>query len=136
MQRAISAQQVYGDAKVMVIPVPEAEISLACYNNLYKKPFRLPKHYVRNQGKLFVWRPTNLLFWLLGMICLNNNFAAQALNSILEQEKPDYDMDSEDEKWVKDAKKRVGVDVTPDQFEEMIDRLEKSCGKQVRLYSI
>ena len=59
--------------------------------------------------------------------------AAQALNSILEQEKPDYDMDSEDEKWVKEAKLRVGVDINPDQFEEMIDRLEKSCGKQVQL---
>jgi len=50
LQRAISAQQVYGDTKVMVIPVPEAEISLECYNNLYKKTFRLPKHYVHNQG--------------------------------------------------------------------------------------
>ena len=62
--------------------------------------------------------------------------SAQALNSILEQEKPDYDLDSEDEKWVKDSKKRVGIDITPDQFEEMIDRLEKSCGKQVRKSSI
>ena len=34
----------------MVIPVPEAEVSLAVYNSLYKKSFRLPKHYVHNQG--------------------------------------------------------------------------------------
>ena len=58
---------------------------------------------------------------------------AQALNSILEQEKPDYDMDGEDEKWVRESKKRVGVEISPDQFEEMIDRLEKSCGKQVSI---
>ena len=67
------------------------------------------------------------------MIAVNLTFllVAQALNSILEQEKPDYDLDSEDEKWVRESKKRIGVEITPDQFEEMIDRLEKSCGKQV-----
>ncbi|XP_076824036.1 uncharacterized protein LOC143470058 [Clavelina lepadiformis] len=105
LQRAISAQQVYGDAKVMVIPVPEADMSMACYNNLYKKTFRMPKHYVLNQ--------------------------AQALNSILEQEKPDYDMDSEDESWINDSDKRSGLDISHNQFEEMIDRLEKSCGNQI-----
>ncbi|XP_078494525.1 enhancer of polycomb homolog 1 isoform X1 [Ciona intestinalis] len=105
LQRAISAQQVYGDAKVMVIPVPEAEISLECYNNLYKKSFKLPKHYVHNQ--------------------------AQALNSILDQERPDYDMDSDDETWLRATNKKAGLDITALQFEEMIDRLEKSCGTQM-----
>nr|CAB3242834.1 enhancer of polycomb homolog 1-like [Phallusia mammillata] len=105
LQRAISAQQVYGDKKVMVIPVPEAEISLECYNNLYRKTFRLPKHYIHNQ--------------------------AQALNSILEQDQPDYDLDSDDEKWLKDSKKRTGLEIAPLQFEEMFDRLEKSSGNQL-----
>nr|XP_039266934.1 enhancer of polycomb homolog 1-like isoform X1 [Styela clava] len=105
LQRAISAQQVYGDKKVMVIPVPEAELGVEYYNNIYKKQFRVPKQYIHNQ--------------------------AQALNSIMEQEKPDYDMDSEDERWVKDTNKRTGLDISEIQFEEMIDRLEKSCGNQV-----
>jgi len=73
-------------------------------------------------SRLRVNTPLTLCFILL---------LAQALNSILEQEKPDYDLDGEDEKWVRESKKRVGVEITPDQFEEMIDRLEKSCGKQV-----
>lgn len=50
LQRAISAQQVYGDKKVMVIPVPEAEVGVDYYNSIYKKQFRLPKQYIHNQG--------------------------------------------------------------------------------------
>lgn len=104
LQRAISAQQVYGDKKVMVIPVPEAEVGVEYYNNVYKKSFRLPKQYIHNQ--------------------------AQALNSIMEQERPDYDMDSDDERWVRETNKRTGLEISEIQFEEMIDRLEKSCGNQ------
>jgi len=103
LQRAISAQQVYGDAKVMVIPVPEAEISLDMYNNMYKKTFRLPKHYIHNQ--------------------------AQAL--IMEQERPDYDLDSEDEKWLRETNEKASLEFSCLQFEEMLDRLEKSCGNQL-----
>lgn len=40
-------------------------------------------------------------------------------------------MDSEDERWVRDINKRTGLDIKEIQFEEMIDRLEKSCGNQV-----
>jgi len=54
----------------------------------------------------------------------------------MEQEQPDYDMDSEDERWMKDSKKRAGLEVTHLQFEEMIDRLEKSCGNQVKMLQI
>lgn len=48
----------------------------------------------------------------------------------MEQDIPDYDMDSEDEKWltVQQSKK---IDLTPLQFEEMMDRLEKSSGQKV-----
>ncbi|KAF2984063.1 hypothetical protein EK904_008103, partial [Melospiza melodia maxima] len=75
LQRAISAQQVYGEKRDnMVIPVPEAE-----------------------------------------------TFS-------LDAEQPDYDMDSEDEIFVNKLKKRM--DVSPLQFEEMIDRLEKGSGQQ------
>lgn len=42
----------------------------------------------------------------------------------MEQDIPDYDMDSEDEKWV--AVQSRKMDLSPLQFEEMMDRLEKS----------
>lgn len=47
----------------------------------------------------------------------------------MEQDIPDYDMDSEDEKWV--ALQSSKVELTPLQFEEMMDRLEKSSGQTV-----
>ncbi|XP_010710782.1 enhancer of polycomb homolog 1 isoform X5 [Meleagris gallopavo] len=46
----------------------------------------------------------------------------------LDAEQPDYDMDSEDEVFVNKLKKRM--DISPLQFEEMIDRLEKGSGQQ------
>ena len=47
----------------------------------------------------------------------------------MDQEIPDYDMDSEDETWLtKQAKK---MDVTPRKFENMMDRLEKGSGQMV-----
>ena len=51
LQRAISAQQVYGDKHAMVIPVPEAVISKEAYNNIYKENHRMPNKYVTNNGK-------------------------------------------------------------------------------------
>lgn len=47
----------------------------------------------------------------------------------MEQDIPDYDMDSEDEKWVGLQSRKM--DLTPLQFEEMMDRLEKSSGQTV-----
>lgn len=47
----------------------------------------------------------------------------------MEQDIPDYDMDSEDEKWV--ALQSNKMELTPLQFEEMMDRLEKSSGQTV-----
>ena len=47
----------------------------------------------------------------------------------MDQEIPDYDMDSEDEQWLtKQAKK---MEVTPLKFENMMDRLEKGSGQTV-----
>jgi len=45
----------------------------------------------------------------------------------MEQDIPDYDMDSEDEKWV--AAQSRKMDLTPLLFEEMMDRLEKNSGQ-------
>ncbi|XP_066260751.1 enhancer of polycomb homolog 1 [Euwallacea similis] len=47
----------------------------------------------------------------------------------MEQEVPDYDMDSDDERWLQAQKPRL--DITPVKFEEMMDRLEKSSGQTV-----
>lgn len=47
----------------------------------------------------------------------------------LEQDVPDYDMDSADETWINSNEKRF--DLTPLKFEEMMDRLEKSSGQTV-----
>lgn len=46
----------------------------------------------------------------------------------LDAEQPDYDMDSEDEVFVNKLKKKL--EISPLQFEEMIDRLEKGSGQQ------
>lgn len=47
----------------------------------------------------------------------------------LEQDVPEYDMDSEDELWINQQRKRL--DLTPLKFEQMMDRLEKSSGQTV-----
>ncbi|XP_035173183.1 enhancer of polycomb homolog 1 isoform X4 [Oxyura jamaicensis] len=99
LQRAISAQQVYGEKRDnMVIPVPEAESNIAYYESIYPGEFKMPKQLIHIQ-------PFSL-----------------------DAEWPDYDLDSEDEIFVNKLKKRM--DISPLQFEEMIDRLEKGSGQQ------
>lgn len=49
----------------------------------------------------------------------------------MEQDIPDYDMDSADEMWVNQQMKRL--DLTPLKFEHMMDRLEKSSEQTVVL---
>ncbi|KAJ8925543.1 hypothetical protein NQ315_009383 [Exocentrus adspersus] len=47
----------------------------------------------------------------------------------MEQDIPDYDMDSEDERWLQSQTQKL--DLSPVKFEEMMDRLEKSSGQTV-----
>ncbi|KAG8227558.1 hypothetical protein J437_LFUL000658 [Ladona fulva] len=47
----------------------------------------------------------------------------------MEQDIPDYDMDSEDERWVNAQSRKM--DITPLKFEEMMDTLEKASGQTV-----
>ncbi|XP_064188437.1 enhancer of polycomb homolog 1-like isoform X2 [Anguilla rostrata] len=47
----------------------------------------------------------------------------------LDAEQPDYDLDTEDEAFVNKLKKKL--EITPLQFEEMMDRLEKGSGQQL-----
>ncbi|XP_051968639.1 enhancer of polycomb homolog 1-like isoform X2 [Xyrauchen texanus] len=80
LQRAISAQQVYGEKKDnMVIPVPEAESNIAYYDSLYPGDFKMPKQLIHIQS-----------------------FS-------LDTEQPDYDLDSEDEVFVNKLKKKLEV---------------------------
>jgi enhancer of polycomb-like protein len=50
----------------------------------------------------------------------------------MEQEIPDYDMDSEDESWVEHQSKKMEISAL--KFEEMMDRLEKGSGQQVNIF--
>ena len=52
----------------------------------------------------------------------------------MEQDIPDYDMDSGDEMWLTEEAK-LFTDVTPLKFEIMMDRLEKGSGQRVYLDS-
>ncbi|XP_066520703.1 enhancer of polycomb homolog 1 isoform X2 [Hoplias malabaricus] len=80
LQRAISAQQVYGEKRDnMVIPVPEAESNISYYDSLYAGDFRMPKQLIHIQ-------PFSL-----------------------DTEQPDYDLDSEDEAFVNRLRKKIEV---------------------------
>ena len=47
----------------------------------------------------------------------------------MDQEIPDYDLDSEDENWVNKQSKKLEMDAL--KFETMMDRLEKGSGQTV-----
>nr|XP_012639014.1 enhancer of polycomb homolog 1 isoform X4 [Microcebus murinus] len=80
LQRAISAQQVYGEKRDnMVIPVPEAESNIAYYESIYPGEFKMPKQLIHIQ-------PFSL-----------------------DAEQPDYDLDSEDEVFVNKLKKKMEI---------------------------
>lgn len=49
----------------------------------------------------------------------------------IEQDIPEYDMDSEDEIWLTRQVKHLKMDVTPMTFENIMDRLEKASGQTV-----
>ncbi|KAG7524475.1 hypothetical protein JOB18_012476 [Solea senegalensis] len=80
LQRAISAQQVYGEKRDnMVIPVPEAECNITRYEALYPGEFKMPKQLIHIQ-------PFSL-----------------------DTEQPDYDLDSEDDTFVNKLRKKMEI---------------------------
>ncbi|XP_069031505.1 enhancer of polycomb homolog 1b [Embiotoca jacksoni] len=80
LQRAISAQQVYGEKRDnMVIPVPEAESNITYYDSLYPGDYKMPKQLIHLQ-------PFSL-----------------------DTEQPDYDLDSEDDAFVNKLKKKMEI---------------------------
>jgi len=99
LQRALSAQQVYGSSEALVIPIPEVSDVNDRYDALYPDTYKPSKQYIHITA--------------FGM----------------DQEIPDYDLDSEDETWLDDQSKKL--DITSIKFEEMMDRLEKGSGQQV-----
>ncbi|XP_017165667.1 enhancer of polycomb homolog 1-like isoform X2 [Poecilia reticulata] len=80
LQRAISAQQVYGEKRDnMVIPVPEAESNITYYDSLYPGDYKMPKQLIHIQ-------PFSL-----------------------DTEQPDYDLDTDDEAFVNKLKKKMEI---------------------------
>ncbi|XP_077471536.1 enhancer of polycomb homolog 1b isoform X2 [Stigmatopora argus] len=80
LQRAISAQQVYGEKRDnMVIPVPEAESNITYYEMLYPGDYKMPKQLIHLQ-------PFSL-----------------------DTEQPDYDLDSDDDAFVAKLKKKMEI---------------------------
>lgn len=51
LQRYLSAQQVYGTADALVIPIPDVETIKEDYDKLYKGEFKPTKQYIHIQGK-------------------------------------------------------------------------------------
>ncbi|XP_061549219.1 enhancer of polycomb homolog 1b isoform X1 [Phycodurus eques] len=80
LQRAISAQQVYGEKRDnMVIPVPEAESNITYYESLYPGDYKMPKQLIHLQ-------PFSL-----------------------DTEQPDYDLDLDDDAFVTKLKKKMEI---------------------------
>uniref|UniRef100_A0A8C5CBI0 Enhancer of polycomb homolog n=1 Tax=Gadus morhua TaxID=8049 RepID=A0A8C5CBI0_GADMO len=80
LQRAISAQQVYGEKRdSMVIPVPEGQSDIGYYESLYPGDFKMPKQLIHIQP-----------------FCLD-------------AEQPDYDLDTDDETFVNKLKKKMEI---------------------------
>ncbi|XP_076837540.1 enhancer of polycomb homolog 1b isoform X2 [Brachyhypopomus gauderio] len=80
LQRAISAQQVYGEKRDnMVIPVPEAESNISYYESLYPGDFKMPKQLIHLQ-------PFSL-----------------------DTEQPDYDLDVDDEAFITKLRKKMDL---------------------------
>ncbi|GFR32180.1 enhancer of polycomb homolog 1 [Trichonephila clavata] len=100
LQRAISAQQAYGHTGELVIPTPEVyNVPKNIKDELYPATYKSSRQLIHVQ-------PFSM-----------------------DQDIPDYDIDSEDERWLSQQADRL--DIRPLQYEEMMDRLEKSSGQQV-----
>ncbi|XP_067632062.1 serine-rich adhesin for platelets [Eurosta solidaginis] len=84
----------------LIIPTPEVfTTDQEAYDRMYPPNYKMPRQLIHMQP--------------LG----------------LEQDVPDYDMDSGDEVWISQQSRRL--DLTPLKFEQMMDRLEKSSGQMV-----
>lgn len=69
--------------------------------------------------------------WFLNLKKLNIFFRLRLAALGLDNEQPDYDMDSEDETLLNRLNRKM--EIKPLQFETMVDRLEKASTNQVCL---
>ncbi|XP_075219452.1 enhancer of Polycomb [Lycorma delicatula] len=87
----------------LIIPIPEVtcldDVDLEAFNRMYPANYKVPRQLIHMQPYA------------------------------MEQDIPNYDMDSEDEAWVNAQVKTL--DITPLKFEEMMDRLEENSGHSV-----
>ena len=96
----MNAQQTYGHTGELVIPTPVVyQLDSTCYDRLYPSTFKLPKQLIYMQPLL----------------------------SGLDDDTPEYDLDSDDEMWL--IRQKLGLSQL--QFETMIDRLEKASNHQI-----
>ncbi|XP_045489917.1 uncharacterized protein LOC110992668 isoform X2 [Pieris rapae] len=83
----------------LIIPTPEvSQADLEFYERCYPPDYKMPKQHIHMQP---LWE---------------------------EQETPEYDIDSEDEQWLKQQRH---PELTELKFEQMMDKLEKSSGQTV-----
>lgn len=108
LQEALTEQQFSGTTERCIIPVPSVEPVGDRYEKLYLPDYVLSRQY----------------------ICVEDSVRA-ALR--MDQEIPDYDLDSEDEAWLDGQKEEM--EISPIKFERMIDRLEKASGQKVVSFS-
>lgn len=99
LQEAIETRQYYGSHSASIIPIPDVTKNLPTHVKYYRQDIATPDGLIRMSG--------------LGT----------------EEEQPDYDMDSEDEEWLKAQSKDRPI--SPSQFETMMDKLEKGSGNTV-----
>jgi len=98
LQRAITAQQIYGEANRRIIPTPEAMFIESDALKWQREEYPQPKQLIHVQA------------------------------FTLEDELPDYDLDSDDEAFLVSLNKSRAKAVLPLELEKMIDKLEKGCG--------
>lgn len=103
LQKVLSARLHNDQEDGVVIPIPEMDMVEERYNKFYRSrgSFKPPKQYIHVQ-------PFGI-----------------------EQDIPEYDMDSEDESWLMWQIKHLKMEVTSKKFESMMDRLEKASGQTV-----
>eukprot|EP00794_Sanderia_malayensis_P003635 gene3635-4150_t len=107
LQRAITAQQIYGEANRLIIPTPEAvDVNTVDVQKLRRKDIGMPKQMIHVQA------------------------------FTLEDDLPDYDLDSDDEQFLESVNKCRPKALTGLELEIMLDKLEKGCGSTSEALSL
>jgi len=107
LQRAISAQQIYGEAQRLIIPTPDTMLYDADHKILNKLAVHMPKQFIHVQA------------------------------FTLEDELPDYDCDEADLKWIDSYNQRNAKSTIDSlEFEKMIDTIEKGCCSRIEMFTL